>query len=183
VNEMDEVIKENNEELDDELNINEELKEKMKEIDDEFEIEGNSSEQGSFLTDEGSKESIPKVSGEIEIATPDERFRGNSKRTGSDVKRKNKNMAEFKKQIRKENRLKKYYSVIKFISKFIKNGTNNFIMKIFGLFDSLLNAALILSLLVAVYFGIIYIIKGDYLMVAACCVFIITVSYVNEKVL
>lgn len=147
---------------------------------------GVGGKQVAFILNEKSQEPVPRISGEIEIATPDQRFGKRPKRVGSDEQGKNRKMAEFKRHIRKENRLKRMYEAIKTIKRFFGFNTHNVFFRLFnflfGMMDGLLNFILITSIVAAIYFAITYLMAGNYLMVAACCAFILTLSYVSEKI-
>jgi len=159
-----------------------------KELEDgTIELEGNSNKQSSFISDERSKESIQQISGEVEIAAPDRRFKKSSKGIGRNESGKNKQLEnEFKRQNKKQNKIKRNSQRIKNIKMLFRFDGNNIlfslIKKLFGLVDVILNIVTISAMVIGLYWAIKYIIDGNYYMVAACCLFIFIVAYVNEKI-
>jgi hypothetical protein len=137
------------------------------------------------------------------IAEPDDRFfldepkEGEKEEGKEDEEKKEKAFGKrFKKQIAKEKRLKRFYTIRSSFSKFFKPSIQEtkkgveatpskfqrMVFDILRLFDYALNSFTLLSLIAGIIYGLYYIRVGEPMMVLVICVFIFIISYINEKI-
>jgi hypothetical protein len=159
------------------------------EVDDAIN-QGKNIKQGIFLIAEENEESDTELSNEIETATADQRFRKLERKSGKNEKRKDEKddrMANFKKGIRKENKLKEKLERKKQLKKVLSiEGTSNFLIAIlkaiFSFLDGILNFILTASVGAGIILSVYFIYTGNYIMVVASCIYLLTSTYISGKI-
>lgn len=113
---------------------------------------------------------------------PDQRFSGNKKQ----VKHKKEIMSKFRNDIKKDKRIKWMVNTknnLKLLFSFDSKSILTKIIKGVIIFlDMILNFVVISSIMAAVILSIKYLYNGNYIMVGAACLYLVTASYISSKI-
>ena len=126
------------------------------------------------------------------IVEPDERFPDIGKdETENKVKDKGKDekpkeikfgSKEHKKNIRKENRLKARYDLVRLLKKDVPEKIVNFFRVVSSVLDYALNIFILGCILTVVVFGVLAVYNGDWIRVACSGFLVVVLIYLNEKI-
>lgn len=88
-----------------------------------------------------------------------------------------------KKSIRRENRLKKYYSFVSKLKGVMPDSAYSILMLSGRLLDYIFNVIIISSIMFSVYIGLVAMYNGDWIRVGCAGLMIVVLSWLDEKII